>query len=84
MTEKSTSILRPPKTAQELLDMYFLDVRSHLLETAAFLDRCQRASGGDRILEDSRIAELIQAIEILKDDNPNRAEKFLLHFSEND
>ncbi len=31
------------KSAPELLDMYFLEARMHLLETAAFLDRLARA-----------------------------------------
>jgi len=29
-------VLRSPKTAEELLDMYFLDARSQMLENAFF------------------------------------------------
>ena len=39
-------ILGSPKTAEELLEIYFLDMRSALLETAAALDRIQRSENG--------------------------------------
>ena len=43
------------KSAAELLDMYYLDMRSALLETAAALDRIQRANGAEAIFADPRI-----------------------------
>ena len=76
-------VLRSPKTAEELLDMYFLDARSHMLETAAILDRIERAHGGAEALDDSRLKKLRDVCDILKTSSGNRAEQFLMLFSEN-
>jgi hypothetical protein len=74
--------LASPKTAEELLDIYFLDMRSALLETAAALDRIERAENGLDVFEDPRIRKLTDACEILKNGKHNRAEQFLRLFSE--
>ena len=73
--------LGSPKNAQELLDMYFLDMRAGLLETAAAWDRIERAEGGEKIISDPRLQALGQACGILKDSTGNRAEQFLKLFS---
>ena len=77
------SVLRSPKTADELLDMYFLDARSQMLETAAILDRIERAEGGSEAMDDSRLKKLRDVCDILKNGSGNRAEQFLMLFSEN-
>lgn len=74
--------LPSPKTAMELLDLYFLDARSQLLETAAIMDRIARASGGSEANKDPRLDKLRQACGILSDGAPNRAERFQLLFSD--
>jgi len=79
---ETTPALRSPKSAGELLDMYFLDMRSALLETAAALDRLERADGGEAILEDPRLKDLLSACDILKNGRGNRTEQFLVLFSE--
>lgn len=85
MTDQTTSPkLRSPKTGQELLDMYFLFARSHLLETASILDRIQRAPDGDKALADPRVRQLIAACDIIKDTAGNRGERFQLLFSDVD
>ena len=76
--------LRSPKTGPELLDMYFLFARSHLLETASILDRIQRAPDGDKAFADQRVRQLIAACDIIKDPEDNRGERFQLLFSETD
>jgi hypothetical protein len=43
---------RSPKTAQELLDIYYLDIRCALLETAAALDRMERAGNWENAKKD--------------------------------
>jgi hypothetical protein len=68
--------------APELLDLYFLDIRSHLLEVAAGLDRIERAPEGDRALADQRISDILQALEVLKERGAERAERFLKLFSD--
>ncbi|MDX9786366.1 MAG: hypothetical protein RBT11_06310 [Desulfobacterales bacterium] len=83
MTTNSTiSELGSPHTASKLLDMYFLNARSHLLETAAILDRIERAQGGPAAMADPRIEQLIAACEILKHGTRNRSEQFLKLFSD--
>ena len=74
--------LGSPKSAQQLLDMYFLDVRSALLETAAAFDRIERAQGGEDIFNDPRIINLRKACDIIKNGKVNRAEQFLTLFSD--
>ena len=74
-------VLRSPKTAEELLDMYFLDARSQMLETAAILDRIERAEGGAEVMNDLRLKKLRDVCDILKNGSGNRAEQFLMLFS---
>ena len=76
------SPLKPPKTAKELLDMYFLDIRSALLEVAAGLDRIERAHSEGDVFEDPRLEKLFDACEIIRKGKKNRAEQFLTLFSE--
>ncbi len=63
---------------QQVLDLYFLEARSKLLELAAFLDRVDRAPGEG----DFRIAALREAINVLQSNQPDRAEKVLLALSD--
>ncbi len=74
--------LPPPKSAEELLEMYYLEIRCNLLEAAAGFDRIQRARGSDKIANDARLQRLQEAIDVLKRETPDRAETFLNLFSE--
>jgi hypothetical protein len=67
-------------TRSELLDLYFLDARARLIDLAAFLDRIERAEGGD----DFRIAAFRSALtELLgAQRSGNRARRVLLAFSD--
>lgn len=71
-----------PKTAGELLDMYFHETRSHLLETAATFDRIARAPGAGDALQDPRMQKLRQALALLAEPGTDHAEAFLNLFSE--
>jgi len=66
-----------PKTASELLDQYYLDMRCHLLEYAAALDRIQGAGG----TADQRLARLRQAAAIATGPEPDRVRRFLERLS---
>ncbi len=82
-TKKSSKpVLGSPKTAEELLNLYFLDMRSALLETAAAMDRIQRAEKGDEVLKDPRMQQLNDALEILKSGQEGRVERFLRRLSD--
>ena len=74
--------LRSPKSAKQLLDMYFLDARCALLETAAAFDRIERADGGDEIFSDPRLKRLLEACDIIKNSKQNRVERFLTLLSD--
>ena len=77
MGNKETMGLMPQKTAEQLVEMYYLEARSHLLETAAILDRIERASGSDSAMENGKIKNLFKICEILTKEKTTRAEKIL-------
>lgn len=71
--------LKPVKSTRELLDLYYHDMRSHLLEVAAAFDRLDRA--GTPPHDDPRLRVLRQAAAIALDDQPDRAQRFLTALS---
>jgi len=65
-------------TREQILDLYFLDARSKLLDVAAFLDRVERSAEG----EDFRLAAYREALTVLNSDTPQKARRVLLAFSD--
>jgi hypothetical protein len=63
---------------QELLDLYFMDARSKLIDIAAFLDRLDRAGGE----ADFRLAAFREALKELARDEPVRAKSVLMSLSD--
>jgi hypothetical protein len=63
---------------QELLDLYYLEARSKLVDLAAFLDRIDRANGA----ADFRLDALTRALSELRQDKISRAERVLLSLSD--
>ena len=76
--------LPSPKSAAELLDMYYLETRCHLLEAAAAFDRLERAPGGAAVFDDPRMLRLRRAAGLLAESGPGRAARFLELFSVED
>ena len=71
------------RTAEQTLDITFLEMRARALALAADLDRIQRLPGGSALLQsDGRIAKLRRAFELLLSNDPNRAEQLQLIFSD--
>ena len=68
-----------PMNAKEILDREFLQIRSHILDIAAALDRQDRADGDTRL--DSRRKLLEEGLAILRSDSSDRAAKVQLLFS---
>lgn len=64
-------------TRQQVLDLYFMDARSKLLDIAAFMDRVDRGEGD----EDFRMKAFRKALESLNSKKA-RAEKVLLSLSD--
>ena len=62
---------------KKILDLYFLDARARLIDIAAFMDRVDRADGGD----DFRYAAFCAALKALESEKQDRARKVLLVFS---
>ena len=81
-TRKSKPVC--PKSAEELLDLYYLDARSALLETAATLDRVERAKGGPETLNGQRVKLLKQACDVIANANVNRIEQLQHIFTQLD
>jgi len=65
-------------TRQQVLDLYFMDARSKLIDLAAFLDRLDRSEGE----ADFRLSGLRKAIEELNKNQPERAKGVLLALSD--
>jgi len=65
-------------TRQQLLDLYYMDARSKLIDLAAFLDRVDRGEGE----ADFRFAALKKALAELAKTEPARAKGVLLALSD--
>ncbi len=68
--------------ATQVLDREFLEVRCRIIDIAAAMDRIDRAEPHTGQSEDPRMAQLRQAIALLIDGTPNRAERAQLNFSD--
>lgn len=68
-----------PRPSDAVLEQEFLPLRAKILEIAAGLDRLDRAEGDSR--RDGRRERLEQAIRLLLDEAPKRAEQVQLLFS---
>ncbi|MEM9352829.1 MAG: hypothetical protein AAGA92_07430 [Planctomycetota bacterium] len=68
----------PPRTRAEVLQTELLPLRAKALEIAAGLDRLDRADGQS---VDDQLQQLRQALAVLLEDAPNRAERVQLIFS---
>lgn len=65
-------------TSQQILDLYFIEARSKLIDIAAFLDRVDRAGAE----EDFRLEAFREALACLAEGGATRAERVLLTFSD--
>jgi len=65
-------------TREEVLNLYFLDARSKLIDLAAFLDRVERSPGED----DFRMHALRAAVQHLLDSEPDKASAVLTTLSD--
>ncbi len=74
------------KTAVDVLEASFLEMRWRCLSLAADLDRIQRATGGARVLaSDPRVQKLHSALAGILSDfagQPDRAERVQMLFSD--
>ena len=66
-------------SVHEVLDREFLDTRAKILALAATFDRIEGAEGNRD--DDPRARQLTEALALVGESIPNRAEQVLLHFS---
>jgi hypothetical protein len=70
-------VIPSPKTGRELVDEYFIENRTRLLEIAAFLDRLDRTDGA-LVERDFRVRAFREALELLESgagDSQTRVER---------
>jgi len=65
-------------TRPQVLDLYFMDARSKLIDLAAFLDRVERAEGED----DFRLTALRTALAEIAGGRDEKAKRVLLALSD--
>jgi hypothetical protein len=65
-------------TRTQVLDLYFMDARSKLIDLAAFIDRVERATGK----EDFRMRAFREALAELSGKEKEKAKQVLLAFSD--
>lgn len=69
------------KSATDVLNRHFLEMRADLIALAATLDRIGRADGADKTADDPRLARIREAIRLLESADVNRAERVQMAFS---
>ncbi len=70
------------QTADQILDRDFLETRHRILDVAAALDRIERGKGADSTRSGPRMAQMTEAIRLLVDGKPDRAERVQMIFSD--
>jgi len=76
--------MKSPKTSPQLLDQFYLHMRSALIETAAAFDRIQAAEESEAVWQDPRLEDLRHASRIIADAEPERARRILERLSVNE
>lgn len=69
------------RTANEILDRNFLELRHRVLDIAAGLDRIDRADDAAKTRLDPRYLQLGEAVRLLIDGKPDRTERIQMVFS---
>jgi len=71
-----------PLTSKQIIDEYFIENRTRLLDVAAFLDRLERSSDGDAADADFRMEAFYRALRILSAGGSDKIEQIQLVFSD--
>ena len=76
-----SAVIPSPKTGRALVDEYFIENRTRVLEVAAFLDRLDRVGDGEAA-RDFRVRLFREALGVLAADDGGRVERIQLLFSD--
>jgi len=69
--------------ASEVLDRHYLEIRCHILDLAAALDRIDRSDNAAQISQDPRLDRIHEALKIVDSQSgTDRAERIQLLFSD--
>jgi hypothetical protein len=71
-----------PLTTGEIIDEYFIENRTRLLELAAFLERIDRSADSSDAREDFRMMAFHQALDILASTAPDKMDQVQFVFSD--
>ena len=71
-----------PLTVKQVLQEYFVENRTRILEIAAFLDRVERASDAEAPLNDFRLQALQRALAVLASNETDKIGQIQLIFSD--
>jgi hypothetical protein len=73
---------RCPLTTSQIIDEYFIENRTRILDVAAYLDRLLRSADSQPAGEDFRMQAFEQALHILSSTEPNKVDHIQLVFSD--
>jgi hypothetical protein len=71
-----------PLTTGQIIDEYFIENRTRLLEVAAFLERLDRSADGVDAGADFRMAAFRRAVQVIASDAPDKIDQVQLLFSD--
>lgn len=71
-----------PLTTGQIIDEYFIENRTRLLELAAFLERLDRSADGLDATNDFRMAAFRRALQVIASNAPDKMDQVQLLFSD--
>ena len=71
-----------PMKAKDILDLYFIENRSRILDIASFLDRIDRYEGADEAKADFRYQALSRVLEVLSGPDGDRTKAIQIALSD--
>jgi len=69
------------RSAKDIIEQDFLDLRHGILDVAATLDRIDRGRGRGEVADDPRLGQIGEALSVLRDGGVGRAERVQMVFS---
>ncbi len=79
---RGDALVNTQLSAQQYLDRDFLEIRCRLIDIAAAMDRIGRAQGAEAAMRDDRAGKIGEALRMLTDGQPDRAERVQMLFSD--
>jgi hypothetical protein len=71
-----------PLTTGQIIDEYFIENRTRLLEVTAFLERLERSADGVDAAADFRMAVFRRALQVIASNAPDKMDQVQLLFSD--